>query len=356
MLWGPIYGKGLDPTSIAVYGLLGTFGTYNADTNIYQSCYPSRRRMSILLGCSASKIDRALAELVKTELITRTKRYATDGSQLPSEYTVVIPKPLVTPATTNNKTPPSSPVTTPLVTGDNPPLVTGDNPPSSPVTNNQEVFDPNSVNQEKTSPYPSVGLSPSREARPKEEEEISPRKETQEVSPDAVALVRALPPIHGDRPATSLALLVSERLTGGWSTEALRRELVRDLGTAKGTGVYHARLKQLPETPPMAAPQSAPARSSGSREHAWVEGGPNGACVVCGASQLASQHQHHQELARRSARRCEHGRIRQACPACRDAGKAVESAAQPTTGGSGATAQDPRLMALLGAFTGAMNV
>ena len=152
MFWGPVLTSNIDPamftTAIAVYVTIGTFGTYNADTNTYQSCRPSRARMSALLRCSTSKIDRALAELVKAELITRTKRYAEDGSQLPSEYTVVIPKPLVTPATTNKKTPPLSPVTTPLVTDDNPPLVTGDNPPLSPVTNNQEALHPKSVNQE----------------------------------------------------------------------------------------------------------------------------------------------------------------------------------------------------------------
>lgn len=165
-------------------------------------------------------------------------------------------------------------------------------------------------------------------------------------SADALALVRQLPAIRGDRPSAQLAVRVTELLGVGWTVEGLRKELVRDLGSARGTGVYHARLAGLvglpvPSVAPVVVPAAAPARPV----------------------RVARPEPVSHEV--RGVRRCEHGRVAVNCPLCRDAVLGVApraSAGVPVAGsqspsgavsGPGASGgMDPRLAGLLGAFVG----
>jgi len=287
MFWGPVLASNLDPamrtTAIAVYVTMGTFGTYDADTNTYKSCRPSRRRMSILLGCSASKIDRALAELVKSGMVTRTRRYNEDRSPLPSEYTVILPKPLFTP----------------IVTGDETPIVTGDETLSSPVTNNQEVLNPKSVNQEKPSSSYSSVTSPTEEPQQtKEEEGDSPKKTEAKPSKEALDLIAALPAINGSRLSTKFAPRINDLLSNGWTPEAIFGNLTTGTNGANGAGIYASKLKDLPLSPP-ARVQPAPVAPATTARRPRTPYAP-----------LKS----HEEL---GVTRCEHDRVKAICPQCR---------------------------------------
>ena len=91
-------------------------------------------------------------------------------------------------------------------------------------------------------------------------------KEEQEDSPAAGArsaaesLVASLPPVKGAHAGASLVGLVEARLVEGWSVEALRCELTRDLATARNAGVYYSRMNGLLGAPaplPVVAPSQA---------------------------------------------------------------------------------------------------
>lgn len=88
MTFGWTYTKGLSFADMGIYSLLGNFGTYDATTNSFQRCRPARATMARIGGCSVDVVKRALARLVKAGLIERHERYAGDGTQLPSEYTI----------------------------------------------------------------------------------------------------------------------------------------------------------------------------------------------------------------------------------------------------------------------------
>lgn len=90
MVYGWAYSMGASIADMGVYSLLGNFGTFDAETNSFQRCRASRTKLARIGGCSVSEIGgyRSLAALVRAGLIERHERYAEDGSQLPSEYTV----------------------------------------------------------------------------------------------------------------------------------------------------------------------------------------------------------------------------------------------------------------------------
>lgn len=88
MTYGWAFSRGLNFADMGVYSLLGNFGTWDAPTNSFQRCRPSRATLARIGGCSVETVKRSLARLVQAKLIERHERYAEDGSRLPSEYTV----------------------------------------------------------------------------------------------------------------------------------------------------------------------------------------------------------------------------------------------------------------------------
>jgi hypothetical protein len=86
--YGWAYSRGVSFADIGLYGLLGSFGTYNAETHSYQGCNPSRAQLARIGGCSVETISRSLERLLSAGLIERHERYAEDGGRLPNEYTV----------------------------------------------------------------------------------------------------------------------------------------------------------------------------------------------------------------------------------------------------------------------------
>lgn len=118
--------------------------------------------------------------------------------------------------------------------------------------------------------------------------------------------------------ADTLVRLTAAALSAGRGEAELTQVLGDgDLGKAKSVfGLLRYRLENLP---PVSAPVAAtPApRQARVTPHAWVDGGVNGACSVCGGGLLAAAHRDHQDKAHRTVSRCEHGRIIQNCPSCR---------------------------------------
>lgn len=88
MTFGWAYSRGVSLADMGLYSLVGIFSDYDAENNSFQRCRASRTRLARIGGCSVFEIDRSLAALVRAGLIERHERYAEDGSQLPSEYTV----------------------------------------------------------------------------------------------------------------------------------------------------------------------------------------------------------------------------------------------------------------------------
>jgi len=137
MVYGWIFGLDLKPIDIAVYVLLGNYGTYDAPTNSYLRCHPARSTMAQLLGVSVETVKRSLATLVKAKVLVGHTRHAPDGSQLPTEYEIVLGR-VVSPVDTRGGVT-SDPGG--RVTGDPGGRVTGDPGGGSPVTHNPDSFD-----------------------------------------------------------------------------------------------------------------------------------------------------------------------------------------------------------------------
>lgn len=171
MLFGWVYGLGLNPFDIALLGLLGNFGTFEATTGTYQSCRPARETMAALLGCSTSSVDRSLARLVAAGVLTRHTRHLASGGQLPSEYTVRVGAFAPPPGVPVDKNGHSGGG---VVSSDEPPVdknghsgeglspvtrgvVTSDKGGLSPVTRNPEAFD---LEPRPKTPLPPVDPSP----------------------------------------------------------------------------------------------------------------------------------------------------------------------------------------------------
>lgn len=79
-------------------------------------CFPSRKRLAELCGCSESTIKRALKELEEVEAIRRSARWRDDGSQASNLYIIVTAVPpsqtsMVTPRGLTVEPPPGTPVT-----------------------------------------------------------------------------------------------------------------------------------------------------------------------------------------------------------------------------------------------------
>lgn len=308
-------------TAILAYTHLAMFGTFNPGSARYEQCRPSASTLAHGdpsrgypgMGCSVKTVRRALEELENLGAIVGEEAYDVRGARLPNVYRLQFGSVA-------------------------PPLVTGDQGGWSPVTrggghqcpggvvtsDHQPITQYPKPNIQTPPPSSSVDLSPTRASAATEEE--MPSAKDNPPSAEAVALVRALPSIHGDRPSGRLASLISDRLAQGWTAEALRRELIRDLSTARGTGVYHARLASLPDVPPTSVPMPRPE--------------PTTKPVV--------------DHTKRVVRRCEHGRVAVNCPKCRDMALNAtetppESVVEPQTAHSGTPSMDPRLSQLLSA-------
>jgi len=191
--------------------------------------------------------------------------------------------------------------------------------------------------------------------------EPNPEPQTSEQAAAAEVVVDGLPTIRGRKVSRvqrpRLVDAVGVKLAAGWSAVDLTAELTRDLATAAGAGVYWHRLAEMPVTPPPAltTPPSTPqaATRPAIAAHVWVEG-PNGACRDCAASAVSPVHT---RTPRPTARRCEHGRVIQACPSCREhATKPTESPVEDRNPAAAIPRQDARLSALLGAAAGSVRV
>lgn len=101
---------------------------------------------------------------------------------------------------------------------------------------------------------------------------------------DAGSLVASLPPVNGAHAGASLVDLVEVRMVEGWTVEALRRELTRDLATARNAGVYYSRMKELLGTP---APKLVVSSSPGRR--CPVHGGVTWPCLSCAGDVKAGE-------------------------------------------------------------------
>jgi hypothetical protein len=150
------------------------------------------------------------------------------------------------------------------------------------------------------------------------------------VSDDALAVVDgAVWPLGKPRPTPvdrqRLAAAADTCVAAGHTLVDVRRELAAAVDAQRPVGAAITRLRQLAGTTPLAARAAArprPTADADSRpsgelaqpeRHTYRDGGPNGACAVCGRSQPASVHL----AAPRATARCPHGRVPVACPTCR---------------------------------------
>jgi hypothetical protein len=174
----------------------------------------------------------------------------------------------------------------------------------------EEAYKEEKTNKKNPSPYPSRdGAAPSDPATGREgvpEQQIK-------INDCASEIVASLPAIRGQRPGVSLAVKITTRLDRGWDRQAIVDELTRDLGTANGVGVYHARVDAMPEQPPRTPTKKTIVHT----KHAWIDGGANGACKKCGSPETSAIHRQN-PIKRKPARTCEHGRIVHNCSTCRN--------------------------------------
>ena len=93
--------------AIRLYAVLMRY----ADKDTHKA-FPSRKTLATRLRCSPASVDRASAELVEAGLMSKQQRH--NNSLI---YTLVTSSPVTTPIITGDETL-SSPVTTPIITGD----------------------------------------------------------------------------------------------------------------------------------------------------------------------------------------------------------------------------------------------
>jgi len=91
-------------------------------------------------------------------------------------------------------------------------------------------------------------------------------------------LVASLPPVKGAHAGASLVGLVEARLVEGWSVEALRCELTRDLATARNAGVYYSRMNGLLGAP-APLPVVTPSQARRCPVHPGTTSWPCSACL-----------------------------------------------------------------------------
>jgi len=150
-------------------------------------------------------------------------------------------------------------------------------------------------------------------------------------SDDALAVVDgAVWPLGKPRPTPvdrqRLAVAADACVAAGHTLVDVRRELAAAVDAQRPVGAAITRLRQLAGTTPLASRAASRPRptdttdasrpSGGTAQperHVYRDGGPNGACTVCGRSQPAPVH----VTPPRATARCSHGRVPFACPTCR---------------------------------------
>lgn len=193
-----------------------------------------------------------------------------------------------------------------------------------------------------TSPLPLAPPTSAGAGEVQEEGEISPESTrgrggtSSPVSADALAVVDgAAWPVGKPRPTPvdrqRLGVEVDACLVAGHALVDVRRELAASGDAQRPVGAAIARLRQLAGTTPLvsraaAGPRPA-AAADGAGRHAYRDGGPNGACTVCGRAEPARVHL----AAPRATARCPHGRIPVACPTCRASQAASHAVSVPPT-------------------------